>query len=180
MNELKFGWHMPSFPVDGSDGRAFIEQIDHTLDRVHSHFDSVWVDDHLMPWAEWQSNDTPYLECMTTITHFAARYPSLNFGASVLCQSYRNPALLAKMAANLQLLTGGRFIFGIGAGWMEEEYSGLQLRLSQGVGAHCPVGRDGADRQGALDRIAGQFRGRRTIASTMPTANRGPTRCRPF
>ncbi len=49
-------------------------------------------------------------------------YPTLTFGASVICQSYRNPALLAKMVANLQLLTGGRFVFGIGAGWMEEEY----------------------------------------------------------
>ena len=122
MNELKFGWHMPSFPVDGSDGTSFFEQIDHTLERIHPDFHSVWVDDHVMPWAQWQSNDTPYLECMTTITHFAARYPSLDFGASVLCQAYRNPALLAKMAANLQLLTGGRFIFGIGAGWMEEEF----------------------------------------------------------
>jgi alkanesulfonate monooxygenase SsuD/methylene tetrahydromethanopterin reductase-like flavin-dependent oxidoreductase (luciferase family) len=122
MDNLKFGWHMPSFPVDGSDGSAFVEQIDRTLERVHPHFDSVWVDDHVMPWATWQSNDTPYLECITTIAYLAARYPSLNLGSSVLCQSYRNPALLAKMAANLQLLTGGRFIFGIGAGWMVEEY----------------------------------------------------------
>jgi alkanesulfonate monooxygenase SsuD/methylene tetrahydromethanopterin reductase-like flavin-dependent oxidoreductase (luciferase family) len=76
----------------------------------------------MMPWAHWQSNDTPYLECMTTIAHFAAAYPSLKFGASVLCQSYRNPGLLAKMAANVQLLTEGRLLFGIGAGWMEEEY----------------------------------------------------------
>jgi alkanesulfonate monooxygenase SsuD/methylene tetrahydromethanopterin reductase-like flavin-dependent oxidoreductase (luciferase family) len=113
---------MHSFPVDGSSGAAFIDQIHHTLDRIHPHFDSVWVDDHLMPWARWQSNDTPYLECLTTITHFATAYPTLKFGASVLCQSYRNPGLLAKMAANLQLLTGGRFLFGIGAGWMEEEY----------------------------------------------------------
>ena len=64
----------------------------------------------------------PYLECLTTIAYFAAAYPTLKFGASVLCQSYRNPALLAKMAANLQLITGGRFLFGIGAGWLEEEY----------------------------------------------------------
>lgn len=122
MRELKFGWHMPSFPVDGSSGPAFIDQIRHTLDRIQPHFDSVWVDDHLMPWAEWQSNDTPYLECLTTIAYFAAAYPGLKFGATVLCQSYRNPGLLAKMAANLQLLTGGRFLLGIGAGWMEEEY----------------------------------------------------------
>jgi alkanesulfonate monooxygenase SsuD/methylene tetrahydromethanopterin reductase-like flavin-dependent oxidoreductase (luciferase family) len=122
MSELKFGWHMHSFPVDGSSGPTFLDQIHHTLDRIHPYFDSVWVDDHMMPWAEWQSNDTPYLECTTTIAYFAAAYPSLKFGASVLCQSYRNPGLLAKTAANLQYVTGGRFLFGIGAGWMEEEY----------------------------------------------------------
>jgi alkanesulfonate monooxygenase SsuD/methylene tetrahydromethanopterin reductase-like flavin-dependent oxidoreductase (luciferase family) len=122
MSELKFGWHMPSFPVDGSSGPAFVDQIQHTLERIHPHLDSVWVDDHMMPWAAWQSNDTPYLECLTTIAYFAAAFPTLKFGASVLCQSYRNPGLLAKTAANLQLLTKGRFLFGIGAGWMEEEY----------------------------------------------------------
>jgi alkanesulfonate monooxygenase SsuD/methylene tetrahydromethanopterin reductase-like flavin-dependent oxidoreductase (luciferase family) len=122
MHELKFGWHMHSFPVDGSSGPDFLDQIHHTLQHIQSHVDSVWVDDHLMPWATWQSNDTPYLECLTTIAYFAAAYPTLQFGASVLSQSYRNPGLLAKMAANLQLLTGGRFLFGIGAGWMEPEY----------------------------------------------------------
>lgn len=122
MSELKFGWHMHSFPVDGSSGPTFIDQIRRTLDCIQADFDSVWVDDHMMPWAKWQSNDTPYLECMTTVAYFAAAYPSLKFGATVLCQSYRNPGLLAKMVANAQLLTGGRFLFGIGAGWMEEEY----------------------------------------------------------
>ena len=122
MRELKLGWHMHSFPVDGSSGPAFVEQIHNTLQLIHPYVDSVWVDDHMMPWAGWQSKDTPYLECLTTIAYFAAAYPTLNFGASVICQSYRNPALLAKMAANLQLLTRGRFIFGIGAGWMEQEY----------------------------------------------------------
>ena len=122
MRELKLGWHMHSFPVDGSSGTAFVEQIHNTLQSIHPHVDSVWVDDHVMPWAEWQAKNTPYLECLTTIAYFAAAYPTLTFGASVLCQSYRNPALLAKMVANLQLLTRGRFIFGIGAGWMEREY----------------------------------------------------------
>jgi alkanesulfonate monooxygenase SsuD/methylene tetrahydromethanopterin reductase-like flavin-dependent oxidoreductase (luciferase family) len=113
---------MPSFPVDGSTGPAFTEQIHQTLHRLPPHFDSVWVDDHLFPGFSGLSNDTPYLECLTTIAHLAALHPTLTFGASVVCQSYRNPALLAKMAANLHLLTGGRFLFGLGAGWMEEEY----------------------------------------------------------
>lgn len=120
---LQFGWHMHSFPVDGSDATQFLQQNITMLDLVQSaNFDSVWVDDHFWPWAKFQSNDTPYVECMTTIAYMAARYPTLKFGSSVLCQSYRNPALMAKMVANLQWLTGGRFIFGIGAGWMEEEY----------------------------------------------------------
>jgi alkanesulfonate monooxygenase SsuD/methylene tetrahydromethanopterin reductase-like flavin-dependent oxidoreductase (luciferase family) len=127
MRDLKIGWHMHSFPVDGSSAPAFVDQIHHTLQAIHPYIDSVWVDDHLMPWAAWQPNDTPYLECLTTIAYFAAAYPNLQFGASVLCQSYRNPGVLAKMAANLQLLTGGRFIFGIGAGWMEEEYRAYNI-----------------------------------------------------
>ena len=120
---LQFGWHLHSFPVDGSDATQFLQQNITMLDLVQkANFDSVWVDDHFWPWAKFQSNDTPYVECMTTIAYFAARYPTLKFGSSVLCQSYRNPALMAKMVANLQWLTGGRFLFGIGAGWMEEEY----------------------------------------------------------
>ena len=39
MSELNFGWHMHSFPVDGSSGPAFIDQIHHTLERIHPHFE---------------------------------------------------------------------------------------------------------------------------------------------
>lgn len=122
MGDLQFGWHMPSCPVDGSSATVFLDQLRHMLDRLYPDFDSVWVDDHVMPGSSWLPNETPYLECLTTIAWLAPLYPQLQFGASVLCQSYRNPALLAKMTANLQWLTGGRFLFGIGAGWMQEEY----------------------------------------------------------
>ncbi len=132
MRELRFGWHMPAFPVDGSNATAFVEQIHHILRRVHPHFDSVWVDDHLIPWLPDFSNDTPYVECLTTIAYLAAAHPTITFGASVVCQSYRNPALLAKMVANIQLLTGGRFLFGIGAGWMEEEYRAYNFGFPKG------------------------------------------------
>lgn len=122
MTTLQFGWHAPSFPVDGSQRNEFTDQIIHTLQKVESSFDSVWVDDHFVPWAQFQSIDTDYLECMTTIAFLAGMFQEIKFGASVLCQSYRNPALLAKMCANLQLFTQGRFLFGIGAGWKENEY----------------------------------------------------------
>jgi alkanesulfonate monooxygenase SsuD/methylene tetrahydromethanopterin reductase-like flavin-dependent oxidoreductase (luciferase family) len=64
------------------------------------------------------------LEGWTTLTYVAALAPSYRVGNMVLGQSYRNPALLAKMAATLQHLSGGRYILGIGAGWNEEEYRG--------------------------------------------------------
>jgi alkanesulfonate monooxygenase SsuD/methylene tetrahydromethanopterin reductase-like flavin-dependent oxidoreductase (luciferase family) len=60
----------------------------------------------------------------------AALHPALTFGASVVCQSYRNPALLAKMAANLQLLTGGRFVLGLGAGWILSIEAAARSRIS--------------------------------------------------
>ena len=99
-----------------------MEQVRASLDRLHPHFESVWVDDHLWPWAGWQPADTPFLECVSTIAHFATVYRNLTFGSFVFCQSYRTPAVLAKTAANLQLLTGVRYVFGIGAGWVEREY----------------------------------------------------------
>ena len=122
MSEVCFGWRVPDFPVDGSSGGAFARQIFDTLDQIHDKFDSAWVADHFVPWARFQAIETPTIECLSTIAYLAGAYPDLDFGSIVLAQSYRNPALLAKMAANLQLLSGGRFILGIGAGWKDDEY----------------------------------------------------------
>ncbi len=119
---IAFGWRVPDFPTDGSDSPAFLRQITDTLDRIHGRFDSAWVADHVVPWAKWQAVDTPTVECWTTLTFLAARYPELAWGPIVLCQSYRNPALLAKMVANLCAFLPGKVIFGIGAGWKEDEY----------------------------------------------------------
>ena len=79
-------------------------------------FTTLWVEDHL------QLGETATHECLTTLSYFAGEFPRFRVGALVLCQSYRNPALVAKMAANLQLLSGGRFVLGLGAGWKEDEY----------------------------------------------------------
>src|SRR5215831_21400388 len=98
MNQIQFGWHMPSYPLDGSSGSTFVNQIHEILRRIQPHFDSVWVDDHMFPGVPWLSNDTPYLECLTTAAYLATVHPSLKFGAGVLSQSYRNPALLSFVA----------------------------------------------------------------------------------
>lgn len=117
-----FGWRVPDFPTDGSDWPVFQAQITATLDVVRGRFDSVWVADHVVPWASWQPVATPAIECWTALTWLAAHYPELTWGSIVLCQSYRNPALLAKMVAQLCAFLPGRFVFGIGAGWKDDEY----------------------------------------------------------
>lgn len=122
MGNVKFGWHLPSFPVDGSSGTQFVDQIANALERIQDDFDSIWMDDHFVPWANWQAPETPYLEGVATMAYLAGAFPRIKIGSSVFCQSYRNPALLAKTAATLQLLSGGRLLFGIGAGWLEREY----------------------------------------------------------
>jgi alkanesulfonate monooxygenase SsuD/methylene tetrahydromethanopterin reductase-like flavin-dependent oxidoreductase (luciferase family) len=119
---VEFGWKAPEFPTDGSDHAAMTRQTLATLDLVAGRFDAAWVTDHLLPWARWQAVATPVVECWTTLTFLAARYPQLRWGTIVLCQSYRHPALLAKMVATLCALLPGQVIFGIGAGWKEDEY----------------------------------------------------------
>lgn len=119
---VEFGWKVPEFPVDGSDNAAMIRQTFETLDLIEGRFPAAWITDHVLPWARWQAVETPVIECWTTLTFLASRYPNLTWGTIVLCQSYRNPALLAKMVANLCAFIPGKFVFGIGAGWKEDEY----------------------------------------------------------
>jgi len=122
VGKIGFGWRIPEFPINGTRGQEFVAQIVRSLERVEGAFDSAWLSDHMIPWAEWQSPDTDNLEGWTTVNYLIGVFKSLSFGHIVLCNSYRNPALLAKMAATLSLLAPGRFILGIGAGWKRDEY----------------------------------------------------------
>jgi len=122
MTHIQYGIRVPAFPVNGSQGQTFTAEIAATLTAASGKFHSAWVADHFIPWAAWQDAETDTLECLSSLCYLAGAFPQLHFGTIVLCQSYRNPALLAKMGATLQLLSGGRFIFGIGAGWKVDEY----------------------------------------------------------
>jgi alkanesulfonate monooxygenase SsuD/methylene tetrahydromethanopterin reductase-like flavin-dependent oxidoreductase (luciferase family) len=112
---VEFGLMLQPFPIDFPASELF-EYNRRLIGIAASGFTTLWGEDHLQ-WGE-----TPNFECLTTLSYLAAEFPRFRVGTLVLCQSYRHPALLAKMAANLQLLTGGRFILGLGAGWKEDEY----------------------------------------------------------
>jgi len=119
---IQFGWRVPDFPVDRSSSKEFNNQLLHYMDVIQGHLPTAWVADHFFPWLDRQDQATATFEALTTLTYFLGRYPQMRLGSIVLCQSYRNPALLAKMAATLQTLSEGRFILGLGAGWKENEY----------------------------------------------------------
>lgn len=113
MSSIEFGLSLTAQPR--IPRAAYLKHIRESLDIISGHFRSIWFVDHL------QFQDTPVLEGWTALTYMAACYPSFQFGHVVLAQPFRNPALLAKMAATAQYLSKGRFILGIGAGWNQEE-----------------------------------------------------------
>jgi alkanesulfonate monooxygenase SsuD/methylene tetrahydromethanopterin reductase-like flavin-dependent oxidoreductase (luciferase family) len=94
----------------------WMDDLDVILPQLEGHFKSLWMTDHLF----WE--DLYAYEAWTVLSFLAARWPRFDIGPMVMGQSYRNPGLLAKMAATLQVFSQGRFIMGIGAGWKEDEY----------------------------------------------------------
>jgi alkanesulfonate monooxygenase SsuD/methylene tetrahydromethanopterin reductase-like flavin-dependent oxidoreductase (luciferase family) len=93
MTRIQFGFTMPYRARGHARRPTFVEDLNRALDLVTGHFDSAWSIDHLLP------DDADMLEGFTTLTYMAARHPELTFGHTVLCQSFRNPALLAQMGA---------------------------------------------------------------------------------
>lgn len=115
---LAFGYNPPTGnrQIERVDPATFAADLDRVLRLAVPAFESLWVSDHLM------TEDRFRLECWTQLTWIAARFPEPLLGTIVMANSYRHPPLLAKMAASLQYLSGGRFILGYGAGWAEDEY----------------------------------------------------------
>jgi alkanesulfonate monooxygenase SsuD/methylene tetrahydromethanopterin reductase-like flavin-dependent oxidoreductase (luciferase family) len=114
MARIQFGWNIPFESGD----RSRTEQLSaykQGLDIISGHFTSAWMGDHV------QFGEKGVLEAWTAMSYLAARASDIQFGHLVLCQLFRNPALLAKMAATFQYMSEGRFILGLGTGWHQEE-----------------------------------------------------------
>lgn len=117
---LKFGWLSPAIGNRWSEGIPIAAYQDTAiLPTALPHFDSLWLADHFYG---MDTPTDPFLEAFTTLTWLAARHDNVDLCHHVLGVGYRHPPLLAKMAATLHYLSGGRFILGIGAGWREAEY----------------------------------------------------------
>ncbi len=84
-------------------------------------FTRLWVSDHLL--LNKDAVDTSCLEAWTVLAALARDTKGIRIGPMVTSQSYRNPALLAKIAAGVDHMSGGRLDFGVGAGWKDVEYA---------------------------------------------------------
>jgi F420-dependent oxidoreductase-like protein len=94
-------------------------------------WDGVWFADHFMPNAALGDDATlgPTDECFTTLAALAAAVPRVRLGSLVAGNTYRHPAVLAKMATTLDRISDGRFILGIGAGWQENEHEAYGIEF---------------------------------------------------
>jgi alkanesulfonate monooxygenase SsuD/methylene tetrahydromethanopterin reductase-like flavin-dependent oxidoreductase (luciferase family) len=112
-------------------------------------FDSLWLYDHLLYRSEGQPT-VGIWECWTVLSALAEATQRVELGTLVLCNQFRNPALLAKMASTLDEVSHGRLIFGIGAGWNEAEFRAFGMpvdhrvtRLEEALQIITPLLREG-------------------------------------
>jgi alkanesulfonate monooxygenase SsuD/methylene tetrahydromethanopterin reductase-like flavin-dependent oxidoreductase (luciferase family) len=115
---LKVGYHLPEIERHV----RWNELMTLTREAEAVGFDSVWVPDHLLYRFEDQPAAAPW-ECWSLLSAIAAVTSRVELGPLVLCTAFRNPALIAKMAATVDEISGGRLVLGLGAGWHEPEFT---------------------------------------------------------
>ncbi len=113
------GWKMElSSIADPVDKWAKAVEVAELAEQLG--LDSLWVYDHVhnVPVPAHEA----VFECWTTLAAISQRTSRIRLGQMVGCASYRNPALLAKITSTLDVISGGRLDWGIGAGWYDQEY----------------------------------------------------------
>jgi F420-dependent oxidoreductase-like protein len=106
--------------IEPQFGFKFEDVLAIALDAERAGFTRLWLSDHLF--LDPDAVNTDCLEAWTLLAALAVRTERIRIGTMVTAQSYRNPALLAKIAAGVDVMSKGRLDFGIGAGWKEVEY----------------------------------------------------------
>jgi F420-dependent oxidoreductase-like protein len=125
---VKVGLQLPSFSWPGGPSTIAPQLADIASAAEDAGFSSLWVMDHFFQLPEgagWGGPDEPMLEAYTTLGFLARSTSRIRLGALVGGVHLRHPGILVKTATTLDVLSGGRSYFGLGAGWYEREARGL-------------------------------------------------------
>jgi probable F420-dependent oxidoreductase len=123
---MKFGIVLPIWQLSMADAESL------TLQAEELGFDAVLVPDHILAKpATTQHYGPSWPDPFALLAFFAGRTRRIQVGASVVVLPYRHPLVTAKAAATVDQVSGGRFIFGVGVGWDEEEFHDLGLPFRQ-------------------------------------------------
>ena len=95
-------------------------------------FDSIWLQDHLLSRIDEEGTEGVW-ECWTLLSALAEATNRVEIGPLVICNPFRNPALLAKMAHTLDEVSEGRLILGVGAGWHQPEFDAFGYSFERRV-----------------------------------------------
>ncbi len=132
---MHIGVTLPLAEGDTADGHVpTFEETAAFARRAESvGIDSIWVFDHLLFRFPGKSQEG-VREAWTTLAALVPLVPRVELGSLVMCSAFRNPALMAKMAATLDDLSGGRVILGLGSGWHDPEYEAFGFPPDHKVG----------------------------------------------
>ena len=123
---MGFGFQIPGHEFPGAEpADTFDRIVELAIAAESSGWASVWVMDHFWQLPPLGGPTHPILEGWTLLGALAARTERVHLGTLVTGVTYRNPALVAKMATTLDVISRGRAICGIGAAWYDVEHVGL-------------------------------------------------------
>ncbi len=124
---MKFGVALPNFGKYAK--KDAILKVAKTAEELG--FESLWVSDHVVIPESHQGFGDVFYEPLTTLTYVGACTSKILLGTSVIILPYRDPIVLAKILSTLDVLSGGRVILGIGAGWLKEEFDALSVSYKE-------------------------------------------------
>jgi len=122
---IRLGYQIPNFSYGTGVEKLFPTVIAQAREAESAGFDSVFVMDHFYQLPALGSPDQPMLEAYTALGALATATERVQLGTLVTGNTYRNPTLLAKAITTLDVVSAGRAILGMGAGWFELEHDQL-------------------------------------------------------
>lgn len=177
----RLGFQIPNFTFPGVPDEQLFERVAAMAGQAEaSGFDTVFVMDHFYQLPMLGPPEWNMLEAYTLLGGLAARTERVRLGTLVTGNTYRNPALLAKIVTTLDVMSRGRALLGIGTGWFEEEHTALGFefgtlgerfrKLEEALAILQPMLRD------ERPTVTGEFyRAHETINQPAPLQDGGPS-----